>query len=109
MWVEYKFERLPNFCFYCGNLSHEIKFCSDAKEMCVGFGGKYANFGDWTCTGLNMKVLDHVNWVSLVRKPMSAVGGCSQNPAGDYFKFSVEEEAVKKRRHRDRKKTGTTM
>lgn len=60
MWVEYNFERLPDFCYYHGKLSHEVRFRSEAKEMCVDFGRKYANFGDWVHASLNMKVPDHI-------------------------------------------------
>lgn len=56
VWVEYKFERLPNFSFLYGVLTHEIRYCSEAKEMCVAFGGNYANFGDLIRVGLNMLV-----------------------------------------------------
>lgn len=47
--VEFKFELLPYFCFYCGKLSHESKFCNEAKDMCLGFGVKYVSFGELLC------------------------------------------------------------
>lgn len=70
-----KFDRLPEFCFYCGKLSHEIGLYGKAKEMSVGFEDKYVNFGDWLRAGLNMKVLDHVIWTDPVKRPMKVVGG----------------------------------
>lgn len=27
MWVKFKYERLPSFCFYCGIIGHSEKFC----------------------------------------------------------------------------------
>lgn len=27
MWVEFKYERLPNMCYWCGRLNHEDKNC----------------------------------------------------------------------------------
>ncbi|XP_031116699.1 uncharacterized protein LOC116020362 [Ipomoea triloba] len=31
-WVTFKYERLHNFCFYCGYLGHSYKFCLKARE-----------------------------------------------------------------------------
>lgn len=27
LWIHFKYERLPSFCFYCGILGHLEKFC----------------------------------------------------------------------------------
>lgn len=27
MWIQFKYERLPSFCFYCGLIGHTDKFC----------------------------------------------------------------------------------
>lgn len=27
MWIKFKYERLPLFCFYCGLIGHFEKFC----------------------------------------------------------------------------------
>lgn len=35
MWIKFKYERLPSFCFYCGIIGHSEKFCEsffDNKE-----------------------------------------------------------------------------
>lgn len=58
--MEFKFKRFPYFCFNCGKLTHESSFCVDAKDICVGFGGKYASYGDWLRAGMNLKVPHHV-------------------------------------------------
>lgn len=40
VWIEFKYERFPHFCYGCCKITHETKFCSFAKEMCTGFGRK---------------------------------------------------------------------
>lgn len=35
MWINFKYERLPSFCFYCGIIGHSEKFCEalfDSKD-----------------------------------------------------------------------------
>lgn len=27
LWIQFKYERLPSFCFYCGIIGHTEKFC----------------------------------------------------------------------------------
>lgn len=29
IWVQFKYEHLPSFCFYCGRIGHTEKFCED--------------------------------------------------------------------------------
>lgn len=46
-WVDYKYERLPVLCHYCGMLDHEIRECpsksKDVLEGCV----KEVSYGSW--------------------------------------------------------------
>ncbi|KAH7848205.1 hypothetical protein Vadar_030754 [Vaccinium darrowii] len=46
-WVDYKYERLPILCHYCGMLDHEIRECpsksKDVLEGCV----KKVSYGSW--------------------------------------------------------------
>ena len=32
-WVNFKYERLPNFCYRCGLLNHALKDCSDDQDQ----------------------------------------------------------------------------
>ncbi|XP_031099707.1 uncharacterized protein LOC116003906 [Ipomoea triloba] len=34
-WVTFKYERLHNFCFFCGLLGHSHKFCLKAREAAI--------------------------------------------------------------------------
>ena len=42
-WVTFKYERLPNFCFFCGILGHDEKHCtsSQGKSEC------HRQYKDW--------------------------------------------------------------
>ena len=31
-WVQFKYERLPNFCYQCGLLNHDMKDCIKVKK-----------------------------------------------------------------------------
>lgn len=45
VWVEFKYGRLLKFCYYYGLLTHQSRFCEGANDVCIDFGGKYAQFG----------------------------------------------------------------
>jgi hypothetical protein len=32
IWVDYKYERLPNFCFACGRVGHQMRDCEDVED-----------------------------------------------------------------------------
>ena len=46
-WISFKYERLPNFCYHCGLLTHDVKDCEDWIR-CRGVGvGTTHQYGDW--------------------------------------------------------------
>lgn len=63
-----------DFCFYCGKLTHESRFCEDAKDTCVGFGCKYASYDDWLQIGINFSIPSHVKWGIPDKKILDVVG-----------------------------------
>ncbi|GLT71359.1 hypothetical protein SLA2020_433860 [Shorea laevis] len=42
IWVSFKYEKLPNFCFRCGRITHEPNGCSEK-----GSGGSDVRWGSW--------------------------------------------------------------
>lgn len=47
IWVDFKYEHLPTFCFYCGIMEHPEKVCerkmNDSKGNCICKG----QYGEW--------------------------------------------------------------
>ena len=44
-WVDFKYERLAQFCYYCGMIGHEEKGCAKAIMDEKNGGGKSLNLG----------------------------------------------------------------
>ena len=45
-WVNFKYERLPNFCYSCGLLSHSLKECQDSSASVIQNKGEL-QYGAW--------------------------------------------------------------
>lgn len=54
-WVDFKYENLPVFCFYCGIIWHQERSCAlkvnDAKERQVSEG----QYGEWIHASLPLE------------------------------------------------------
>lgn len=50
-WIEFKYEQLPLFCFYCRTIGHNEKLCGqrrmDVEQNCV----KTDQYGHWLRAG----------------------------------------------------------
>jgi hypothetical protein len=46
-WVSFKYERLPNFCYQCGLLTHGDKDCPEISKRCNGETEEHAQYGPW--------------------------------------------------------------
>ena len=46
-WIHFKYERLPNFCYKCGLLSHAIRDCPDSVGLNVQFDENQFQYGAW--------------------------------------------------------------
>jgi len=51
IWVDYKYEKLPNFCFSCGRIRHQMRDCEDIEDQDVDayseLEEKDQAFGPW--------------------------------------------------------------
>uniref|UniRef100_A0A2N9FF77 Zinc knuckle CX2CX4HX4C domain-containing protein n=1 Tax=Fagus sylvatica TaxID=28930 RepID=A0A2N9FF77_FAGSY len=52
-WVDYRYERLPHFCFACGCLGHDMRWCKVNRER-VESGT--ASYGEWLKATFNGKL-----------------------------------------------------
>ena len=46
-WVQFKYERLPNFCYQCGLLNHDMKDCTEVKKSGDQSEMKELQYGAW--------------------------------------------------------------
>ena len=46
-WVNFKYERLPNFCYRCGLLNHALKDCSDDQDQRKSKEDNQLQYGAW--------------------------------------------------------------
>lgn len=72
LWVQLKYERLPNFYFRCGFLDHVIGRCNYEKSTMISsaYGVTLRVFGPW----LKVEVARNLNFVNLMRKAMTGEG-----------------------------------
>lgn len=46
-WVQFKYERLPNFCYRCGLLSHALKDCLEVEARNTLSEKEELQYGAW--------------------------------------------------------------
>ena len=46
-WIQFKYERLPNFCYKCGLLSHAIRDCSESFGLNFQTDDSQLQYGAW--------------------------------------------------------------
>lgn len=54
-WVDFKYEQLPIFCFYCGQIGHNEKLCAKRKEDAALNKVKCDQYGHWLRAENNRK------------------------------------------------------
>lgn len=52
LWVSFKYERLPNFCFHCSLLRHDEKHCYVPQSD----SGNTRQYGDWLWANSSFKL-----------------------------------------------------
>ncbi len=62
-WVSFKYERLPNFCYQCGLLTHGDKDCLETTKRPNGENAAHAQYGLWLRA--EPKRTQRKNWVTV--------------------------------------------
>lgn len=62
LWVDFKYEMLPTFCFYCGIVGHQEKNCDKKVRDSIASCVKEGQYGDWLRVQLTIggKWLEHM-------------------------------------------------
>jgi hypothetical protein len=95
IWVDYKYERLPNFCFVCGRIGHQMRDCEDLEdhdqEDFSEAEEKDQNYGPW----LRASPLPKITFEA---SKESGSSGCSKNlfPAQSISKGQNSGTAMEK-------------
>jgi interleukin-1 receptor-associated kinase 1 len=90
MWVDFKYERLPNFCFACGRIGHQLKECEDVEDVdnnsYSDIEEKSQAFGPWLRASPLPRIIEEP------RKDASS-GTCSKNlfPTSSQSKGATSE------------------
>lgn len=53
--MDYKYERLPIFCHYCGIIGHEVKECAERGKDQLGGFVKDNGYGAWMATAVGFR------------------------------------------------------
>lgn len=74
LWLDFKYERLPTFCFLCGKIGHGENFCDKALEQ--GPGPSCKPFGSWLRATSRSSQINHgAQWL------VEEVDGTTDSPA----------------------------
>lgn len=62
MWIDFKYERLPNFCYICDCLDHNDKDCDRELELKHERADVYLSYGPWICVEMYSPSKPHNNF-----------------------------------------------
>ena len=75
IWVSFKYERLPNFCFFCGLLGHDEKHCQEPPSDL----GNTKQYGDWLRANGFAKLSSEKSKVTFNGRPKRRKEDCSND------------------------------
>lgn len=68
MWIQFKYEHLLIFCYYCGLITHQSKFCTNSNDICINYESRYALYERMVRYSMNVKVPSHVKDGGLIKR-----------------------------------------
>lgn len=109
IWVDFKYEQLPNFCFTCGRIGHQLKACEDEDvdaDMISELEVKDQAYGPWLRASPLPRVAEE-------RKRDTSSGTCNRSlfstTSNNKCKSAEKERGGDKEANQDKQQTYGTI
>ena len=80
IWVSFKYERLPNICYWCGYLNHDDRDCETWLESEGSLKVEDQQFGSWLRAAPTSRTRKNLVTIPSLFKKTNGVSSTPQNP-----------------------------